>query len=86
MSGNVHFHFFPYFVLLTCIEKKQLVIPFCPFFFTKFTSLFDGIVFLSVQSSDNLKKKSDIFECFKLLNTGEQRGSVWCRDTEGTVL
>lgn len=62
-------------------KNKLVIIPFCSFFFTKFTSLFDGIVFIC--SKFRQFEKSDIFECFKLLNTGERRGSVWCCDTEG---
>lgn len=48
----------------------------------KFTSIFDVVFLLRVQ----VIKTSDIFECVKLLNTGKEGVSAWCRDTEGRLL
>lgn len=89
MSRNVHFFFISlifFFVQLTCLYKwtRHSILSISFFFFTKFTSFLMVLCFYL--SSDDLKKTSDIFECFKLLNTGEWRGSVWCHGTEGTVL
>lgn len=66
--------YFPFSISLMCLHKR-FCIPFCPFslvFLRRFTSIFDGIVFLSKYRQ--FKKTSDILECFKLFNTGEGRG------------
>lgn len=48
----------------------------------KFTPILDVVFLLKVQ----VIKTNDIFECVKLLNTGNEGVSAWCHETEGKLL
>lgn len=48
----------------------------------KFTSILNVVFLLKVQ----VIKTSDIIECVKLLNTGQEGVSAWCHETKGRLL
>lgn len=80
MIRNVHNFslFFPPIFFPTSI----LGIPFFHFLILNEVYFYFLMFLLNVQ----VIKTSDMFECVKLLNTGKERVSARCRDTEGRLL
>lgn len=75
---------FPYFSLLFFFPTRVLGIPLFHFLFVTLNEVY--FYFLMFLLNVQVIKTNDMFECVKLLNTGKERVSARCHDTEGRLL
>lgn len=74
----------PYFSLLFFFFNKHTWHSIFPFLFVILNEVY--FYFLMFLLNIQVIKTSDMFECVKLLNTGKERVSARCHDTEGRLL